>query len=1358
MNYKSKFSRWLIVVALLFGLVQPTTTYAISFGVQYWPADYDPSSTSSFPKNAYTWLDITASEYPNAGDLAVYSSDLEAKVFYVLQIPELDADNANESNYTLTLSLTEKYGAAPTMHLDSANYYKPVRIPWTSNDGRVCDIFIVAIPEVRDYSQADFSEAAQCYLNSLEDVSILYNQLNAVEKGAEGGFFVDSSRCLQKICTDISPIIAGYTDYDISNPPSVESLQSIAQKRNLLSPQQAVACYTEVLGYYIDYCKTTIKAPRLRSLQVLGSEAQAISELEYTISLPNEVDWEKASSSLHVTADGYYQLSTSGKWQKDTAILLRLSAKDPATNTIYNSSENGIVQRKYILQLSVGDPSFSISSFQIGDRFADITGNTISLHLSKDWSWQQAPQITCSGTGYEFLDRDGNPLATDESGKINLSNAKKLRLVEDLRPHAKDSADQSKLYYTKDYILNITRGNSESCDLLSFSVGIDGEKVQWGDDGKSIIVTIPYATEWAGLKRSITCSYDATISTPQGEDFENSEKTPILYRVTAENGTNYKEYTVVVKKVAPATGNKIESFNYGTLVGVIDHEARTVSLELPAGSSVRFSPQITVPEFAVVEPASGTLQDFSSPVTYTVTAQNGVEKKYVVLVTLSSQQQENPDKSAYQGKLNSIIRGYRSTAEDDWEWMQLGIYDNKLQSEGPNSNDGFDLAKEIKDLNVGPTGTMTDIARLVMLLTSRGYDCSNLAQYNDGKPFRDKDQNEIDNLVENIYKTPSGGINGFSFGLCALDMGNYSVPQNIDKSREFILESLLSHKYLSDNWGVDMVGMIMYAIAPYQDDPVYGERVRAKLDEGIEVIIKEMRKDYTFYSWATVNSEAVAQVICALASCGVDPYSDPRFGNGETTILTRWMEMFSTSDGFKHTQDGTTNAMATYQSCYALQWYLGFLNNGGAGHPYYLYYHRYDFSTAFSTDADILSFSIDGQSGIIETTDSKNTISVTLPKGMPLQNITPDLTLSEGATLEAPDLPVTFIEGIAQPFTVLAEDGTTRKTYYVTVTLGEVDPSGARLDASSITLMDANERSLDILSKTVTSTETGADILLTVSSGIDVTRLRIAASISFGASASPVLDSSKILDLSDWKPFTVSSGNGRNSAIYRIKVQARTRATIEEFALVINGTTYRGEIDHTGGTITVTNVDDSNLTTTRIVPDITLGASTTVCNPANGIVQDFSVPVIYTVAGRNIESRTYTVRVTNLSGNPISASGETPSPSGSARIEKFVLMGVEGEIDEATGTITIRLPNGTDVTHVSPTVTVPSGAIVNPVSGEVVNLSTPITYIVTNGEESRSYIVSVVYQRSISQQLWDDVAGDNTVTDHQISRSTHRFS
>lgn len=89
----------------------------------------------------------------------------------------------------------------------------------------------------------------------------------------------------------------------------------------------------------------------------------------------------------------------------------------------------------------------------------------------------------------------------------------------------------------------------------------------------------------------------------------------------------------------------------------------------------------------------------------------------------------------YQAKLEEIIGSYQKSAEDDWEWMQLGIYDNLPQDNGPNTNNGFDIAKEIKDLNVGPKGRMTDIARLTMLLTSRGYDCSNLAKYNDGKPF-----------------------------------------------------------------------------------------------------------------------------------------------------------------------------------------------------------------------------------------------------------------------------------------------------------------------------------------------------------------------------------------------------------------------------------------------------------------------------------------------------------------------------------------------------------------------------------------------------------------------------------------------
>lgn len=1367
-KYKTKI--WMVLLALLvlIGSLQPVTTYAVTGGLGvflYWPSDYYDGA--DFPKNVYTNIQIYADEYPDAGSM-YQKTAVEQDIFYIVTIPGLDAATASHEDYNLTLTLKEKNNCAPELKLPTKNYYLPVRVTWTANDGRQCDIFIIAIPEIRDYSKADFSKPAQMYLDLLlgNELDDFYNSLAATKKGVAGGYYIDNYRCLMRIlqstgwsatCGFLDP----YKDYYSKCEDALAEVQQGLNQRSSLSPEQAAAWFTNVLGYYWEYCEARIEKPELLSLQVIGVDAVKVSDSEYSLCLPEGVNWKKASSSIKYRANTINVFEAKGNWTPGAGIMLLLSARDPATNTVYNSGTNGYVQGSYYLRLSTGDPVYSVHSFQINDRTASIDEEnlTISLHFAKNWSWEQIPQITCSGTDYEFLDADGNTVGPDKKGQIDFSKAKMLRLYEDLTSYAQAGKDAEGLSYHKDYELKFTKRNSSECELLSYSVGVADEQIDWSADGKTITVTIPYATDWNTLKSSYTISYDATIATPNGEDFEHSETAPIQYTVTAENGKDQRTYSVIVKKVPPATGNEIKSFYCGSLEGTIDDDAKTITLELPEGSTKRFAPQITISEFAVVEPASGVLQDFTEPVPYTVTAQNGDTRTYKVIVTVSTQRRENPDKSAYQAKLDGIVDKYRESAVDDWEWMQLGIYDNLPQDDGPNTNNGFDIAKEIKDLNVGPKGRMTDIARLTMLLTSRGYDCSNLAKYNDDKPFLDRSNNEIDNLVANIASTTDGGVNGRIFALCALDMGNYTLPANGARSRESLLEQLLNHEYGSDGYDVDMVGMLMYAIAPYQEVSGYEERTKAKLDEGVEAILKEMREDYTFHSWGTVNSESVAQVICALASCGIDPYTDPRFGDRDRTILTQWMDMFSTPDGFKHVQsESASNLLATYESCYALQWYLGFLENDGAGHPYYLYYHRYDFSTVLSSEADILEFSIEGQKGVFGEENGQNTISVTLPKGMPLQNITPDFTLSAGAILEAPTIPVTLAEGAAQPFTVLAEDGQTRKTYYVTITLGDVDPAGAKLDTSTIVLQDANQRNLEILDKAITVKEDGADILLTVSSGIDVTKLRVIANISYRASASPVLDGSVNLDLSDWTEFAITSADGKNHATYRIKVQAKTVASITAFSLTINGKVYDGDIDNVRGTISVTGVDDSNLTTTKFAPDITLGAGTTVCSPLSGTEQDFSAPVTYTVAGRDVESRTYTVRVTNTAGSLISASGETPTPSSSARIEKFTVLGVDGEIDHTAGTIEVVLPNGTDVTAVAPVVTVPAGAVVSPVSGEVVNLSTPLTYTVRLGSETRYYVVRVVYQRSTSQQLWDKVSEDNTVTDHQESRSTHRFS
>ena len=539
--------------------------------------------------------------------------------------------------------------------------------------------------------------------------------------------------------------------------------------------------------------------------------------------------------------------------------------------------------------------------------------------------------------------------------------------------------------------------------------------------------------------------------------------------------------------------------------------------------------------------------------------------------------------------------------------------------------------------------------------------------------------------------------------------------------------------------------------------------MRQWLEDGAQYIAQKVSNDYTIKSWGTINSEVISWTICGLCAAGIDPYTDPRFSNGSKSIVTQWLDMFSTGNGFKHeAKELSPNALATYEGCYALQWYLNFLERGGQGTPYHLWYKQHDFAKTLSSEARILGFELEGKHGVIKeaAAGGKNTITLELPAGTPLVRVTPKLTLSEGATLVAPNLPMTITANTEYNFTVRAEDGKTENVYALTVTLkDDLDASGAELYLDTLALQDKNSRALTIIGRTVTETKSGADIILNVEAGKDVTEMHISADISYRATATPALDGKAAMDLSDWTSFVIKSQDGTATKTYRIKVVAKGQASISAFSLTVSGTTYKGTIDNQKGTIVINGVDDSNLTTTKFIPSITLGKGTTVCSPVPGLEQDFSSEVRYTVNGSDVVSRTYTVNVYNKEGQRISASGGNTGPvtPATARITTFKVFGVEGVIDDSAGTITITLPDGTDVTRVAPVVTVPAGAVVSPVSGEVVNLSMPVAYTVTLGSNSRTYTVRVIYQRSTSQQLWDKMAENNTVTDHQVSKSTRNW-
>jgi hypothetical protein len=88
---------------------------------------------------------------------------------------------------------------------------------------------------------------------------------------------------------------------------------------------------------------------------------------------------------------------------------------------------------------------------------------------------------------------------------------------------------------------------------------------------------------------------------------------------------------------------------------------------------------------------------------------------------------------------------------------------------------------------------------------------------------------------------------------------------------------------------------------------------------------------------------------------------------------------------------------------------------------------------------------------------------------------------------------------------------------------------------------------------------------------------------------------------------------------------------------------------------------------------------------------------------------------------------DTAELSGENKITAFQINDIPGSIDEANQNILITLPASTDVTHLTPVVTVSSNASVNPEPETPVNAKYPIHYTVTaeNGV-TRRYSVTVL--------------------------------
>ncbi|MFY0650453.1 MAG: DUF5018 domain-containing protein [Cyclobacteriaceae bacterium] len=188
---------------------------------------------------------------------------------------------------------------------------------------------------------------------------------------------------------------------------------------------------------------------------------------------------------------------------------------------------------------------------------------------------------------------------------------------------------------TQDWLVTVTAPNTEA-DITTFSLTEQTVAVTPNSATYTIDIEVDYGTALTALTPTMTLSPNASIvpNSATTQDFSN----PVTYTVTAEDGTTTQNWTVTVT-IAPNTETDIISFILAeqTAAVIPDPTAHTVDIELVYGTDLTsLTPTITLSPNASISPNSATAQDFTRPVTYTVTAEDGISTQdWVVTVTIA---------------------------------------------------------------------------------------------------------------------------------------------------------------------------------------------------------------------------------------------------------------------------------------------------------------------------------------------------------------------------------------------------------------------------------------------------------------------------------------------------------------------------------------------------------------------------------------------------------------------------------------------------------------------------------------------------------------------------------------------------
>jgi len=193
---------------------------------------------------------------------------------------------------------------------------------------------------------------------------------------------------------------------------------------------------------------------------------------------------------------------------------------------------------------------------------------------------------------------------------------------------------------TQDYTVTIAVAASPAKAITAFSLaGVVGTI---NETGKTIAVTMPFGTDVTALVATFTTTganvkvgSTLQISGTTAHNFTS----PVIYTVTAADATT-QDYTVTIA-VAASPAKAITAFSLAGVVGTINETGKTIAVTMPFGTDVTAlvatftTTGANVKVGSTIQISGTTANNFTSPVTYTVTAADATTQDYTVTVTVA---------------------------------------------------------------------------------------------------------------------------------------------------------------------------------------------------------------------------------------------------------------------------------------------------------------------------------------------------------------------------------------------------------------------------------------------------------------------------------------------------------------------------------------------------------------------------------------------------------------------------------------------------------------------------------------------------------------------------------------------------